>query len=99
MPEGGKEQEPPTSDANDDFGNVNTVSQSSQSSVGRSINETLEMLQQRATGGTAAFGELASSSCTKAEAARRFYDVLLLTTKGMVQVQQSRPFGEIQIRV
>lgn len=43
------------------------------------------------------FGELASSTCSKSDAAKLFYDILLLSTKDKIKVKQDRPFGEIQI--
>ncbi|GAA5811155.1 hypothetical protein MFLAVUS_004585 [Mucor flavus] len=61
-------------------------------------NATLTTINNNlATRSTVKFGELASSTCKKAEAAKLFYDILLLSTKNKVKVKQDRPFGEIQI--
>jgi chromatin segregation and condensation protein Rec8/ScpA/Scc1 (kleisin family) len=60
--------------------------------------ETLENLEAKfATQNVVKFGELATSSCKKGDAARLFYDVLLLSTKNKIKVKQDRPFGDIQL--
>lgn len=61
-------------------------------------NQTLATLNDKLTSQpTVKFGEMASSACGKAEAAKLFYDILLLSTKNKVKVKQDRPYGEIQI--
>ncbi|KAI9490288.1 Rec8 like protein-domain-containing protein [Zychaea mexicana] len=97
------EQQPETVDYDNDAYNnqYNNNTQSSQSTFSRSTHETLEGIQNRITveKSVVSFGELAPAhSATKSEAARRFYDVLLLTTKDRIKVQQAQAFGEIQIR-
>jgi cohesin complex subunit SCC1 len=60
--------------------------------------KTLETLDnQFATRNVVKFGELATSSTKKADAAKLFYDILLLSTKNKIKVKQVRPFSEIQI--
>lgn len=61
-------------------------------------NQTLTTVNsQLAARNTVKFTELAPGTCKKAEAAKLFYDVLLLSTKNKVKVKQDRPYGEIQI--
>lgn len=61
-------------------------------------NQTLLIINDKLTNQpTVKFGELASSRCAKAEAAKLFYDILLLSTKNKVKVKQDRQYGEIQI--
>jgi chromatin segregation and condensation protein Rec8/ScpA/Scc1 (kleisin family) len=60
--------------------------------------ETLETIENKLTSqSNVKFGELASASTRKADAAKLFYDVLLLSTKNKIKVKQDRAFGEIQI--
>lgn len=82
------------------LGAADTSIMTQSSQMGQKANETLELVQDRAQqkqDNVIGFGDLGSS--TRAEAARRFYDILLLTTKDMLKVQQNSPFGEIQIQV
>jgi chromatin segregation and condensation protein Rec8/ScpA/Scc1 (kleisin family) len=73
------------------------MTQSSQS-LNAKAHETLENLEAKFTSqNIVKFGELATSSCKKGEAARLFYDVLLLSTKNKIKVKQDRPFGDIQL--
>ncbi|KAI8139153.1 Rec8 like protein-domain-containing protein [Fennellomyces sp. T-0311] len=82
-----------------DMDNTSQFTQNTQSTIGRSTREVLDTIQSRLeVQETVSFGELAPHNATKSEAARRFYDVLLLTTKDMLKVQQNQAFGEIQIR-
>ncbi|KAI8095070.1 Rec8 like protein-domain-containing protein [Gilbertella persicaria] len=64
-----------------------------------STRATLENIEnQLTTQNFVNFNELAMPSISKkSEAARMFYDVLLLSTKDKIKVKQDRPFGEIQI--
>ncbi|CAO3623702.1 unnamed protein product [Mucor hiemalis] len=60
--------------------------------------QTLEAIKSKLSiQPTVKFGELASVSTKKADAAKLFYDVLLLSTKNKIKVKQDRAFGEIQI--
>jgi cohesin complex subunit SCC1 len=60
--------------------------------------KTLETLENQFTTQTVVnFGELATNSCKKSDAAKLFYDILLLSTKEKIKVKQDRPFGEITI--
>ncbi|KAF7722536.1 Double-strand-break repair protein rad21 [Apophysomyces ossiformis] len=60
--------------------------------------QTFELLQNKfTTSQPVGFGELVPSTSTKAEAARLFYDVLVLSTRNMIKVKQTQSFGEIQI--
>ncbi|KAL0145655.1 double-strand-break repair protein rad21 [Mucor lusitanicus] len=65
-------------------------------SVNNSARETLEKLEKEFPSAVK-FSDLAPGFSTKAEAARMFYDVLLLSTKDMIKVKQDRAYGEIQI--
>lgn len=65
-------------------------------SFNNSARETLEKLENEFPS-VVKFNDLAPGFSTKAEAARMFYDVLLLSTKNMVKVKQDRAYGEIQI--
>lgn len=81
----------------DAFNNDSLLTQSTQS-FNTTTRETLEKLEGHlATQEVVNFGELAGGTCRKSEAARLFYDILLLTTKDKIKVKQERPFGEIQI--
>ncbi|KAI9469642.1 MAG: Rec8 like protein-domain-containing protein [Benjaminiella poitrasii] len=64
-----------------------------------STKETLEKLENRFVAGEAVkFGELAPMhSTSRVDAAKLFYDILLLSTKDKIKVKQDRPFGEIQM--
>ncbi|CEP15178.1 hypothetical protein [Parasitella parasitica] len=61
-----------------------------------STRKTLEKLEQEFPN-VVKFNDLAPSFSKKAEAARIFYDVLLLSTKDMIKVKQDRAYGEIKI--
>ncbi|EPB90820.1 hypothetical protein HMPREF1544_02398 [Mucor circinelloides 1006PhL] len=61
-----------------------------------SARETLEKLEKEFPS-VVKFNDLAPGFSTKSEAARMFYNVLLLSTKDMIKVKQDRPYGEIQI--
>ena len=68
--------------------------------MSKSTHETLEKIQSRIIDNNTqlTFGELAPThQSNKSEAARHFYDVLLLTTKDLIKVQQQEAFGEIRI--
>ncbi|KAG0169467.1 sister chromatid cohesion protein 1 [Apophysomyces sp. BC1034] len=84
-------------DATSDDNMLTQATQATQFS--RHTRQTLEVLQDKlSTASSVKFGELVSSTNSKAEAARLFYDVLVLSTKNMVKVKQTQSFGEIQIR-
>ncbi|KAG2234711.1 Rec8 like protein-domain-containing protein [Thamnidium elegans] len=85
-------------DAMRDFDEYDLSMTQTTDSLSPHTNETLTTINNNlATRSTVKFGELASSTCKKAEAAKLFYDILLLSTKNKVKVKQDRPFGEIQI--
>lgn len=95
---------PPADVANDEepldegAANMSMYSQSSQATISQNSHETMEMIQTKAgSAGKTSFQDIAPNTCTKSEAAKKFYSVLLLTTKRMVKIHQQRPFGEIQI--
>ncbi|KAI9247469.1 Rec8 like protein-domain-containing protein [Phascolomyces articulosus] len=93
-----QEENAESTEANENTSQFNNNTQNSQFS--RSTHETLEQIQNRLVdnNSTLTFGELAPThNSTRSDVARRFYDVLLLTTKDMIKVQQSQAFGEIQI--
>ncbi|OBZ85981.1 Double-strand-break repair protein rad21 [Choanephora cucurbitarum] len=61
-----------------------------------STHATLEKIQLST--GKLEFTELASPTVHKrSEAARMFYDILLLSTKDKIKIKQERPFGAIEI--
>ncbi|KAI8375098.1 Rec8 like protein-domain-containing protein [Choanephora cucurbitarum] len=64
-----------------------------------STHATLEKIdQQLSTQDHLQFTELASPTVHKrSEAARMFYDILLLSTKDKIKIKQERPFGAIEI--
>lgn len=67
-------------------------------SFNNNTRETLETIENKLlVQENVKFGELATSSTKKADAAKLFYDVLLLSTKNKLKVKQDRAFGEIQI--
>ncbi|KAI8371434.1 Rec8 like protein-domain-containing protein [Radiomyces spectabilis] len=76
-------------------------SQNGQSTqLNQSAHQTLTTLTEKFDAGAnrAAFGDLVPGTASKAEAARKFYDVLLLSTKNMIQLKQQQSYGEIEIR-
>ncbi|KAI7847166.1 Rec8 like protein-domain-containing protein [Circinella umbellata] len=90
-----------TTAARTDYENDDSINtQNTQSTMSKSTHETLEKIQSRIIDNNTqlTFGELAPThQSNKSEAARHFYDVLLLTTKDLIKVQQQEAFGEIRI--
>lgn len=62
--------------------------------------ETIDRLQQTfQTRKSIPFDQLAAKETSKkSDAARLFFDVLLLTTKNVIKVNQSSAYGPIEIR-
>ncbi|KAI9018002.1 Rec8 like protein-domain-containing protein [Phycomyces nitens] len=68
-----------------------------QSAISTHAQMTLEKIEKSVVGNRpVAFRELEPT--TKSDAARMFYDILLLSTKNKIQVKQTAAFGDIQIR-
>ncbi|KAI8096794.1 Rec8 like protein-domain-containing protein [Halteromyces radiatus] len=75
-------------------------SMTQQSTFGARTKETIDTLQQKFQGQKSiTFDELADKSTSKkSDAARLFFDVLLLTSKNVIKVNQAEAYGPIQIR-
>ncbi|KAK4521723.1 ATP-dependent DNA helicase Snf21 [Mucor velutinosus] len=81
---------------NDNMDNDEALMTQNTQSFSNSARGTLEKLEKEFPS-VVKFNDLAPGFSTKAEAARMFYDVLLLSTKDMIKVKQDRAYGEIQI--
>ncbi|KAG1465741.1 hypothetical protein G6F56_004825 [Rhizopus delemar] len=78
-------------------GNGSMATQSTQS-LNEGTRKTFETIENHMQfNGSVKFAEIAPSSNKKTDAARRFYEVLLLASRDKIKLKQERSFGDIQI--
>ncbi|CEJ00030.1 Putative Sister chromatid cohesion complex Cohesin, subunit RAD21/SCC1 [Rhizopus microsporus] len=62
-----------------------------------STRRTLETIEGLTQFNGVKFAELVPTTSSKSEAAKRFYEVLLLASRDKIKVRQDQPYGDIQI--
>ncbi|KAJ3023223.1 UNVERIFIED_CONTAM: sister chromatid cohesion protein 1 [Siphonaria sp. JEL0065] len=74
------------------------VSLTNGASMSRSTMSTIELLQHKfATSDTVTLNQMLPRKPNRSEAARMFFEVLVLKTKDLVGVQQDKPYGSIVV--
>ncbi|CAO3642609.1 unnamed protein product [Cunninghamella blakesleeana] len=76
------------------FGNIDIQQPIISASTKETSNKLQQKFQQKAT---VQFNELVTPGSKKSDAARSFFDVLLLASKDMIKVNQQMPYGPIVI--